>query len=119
MQFAKCEYPKNVVYNPSPRKRAAAKRAINRLKEKGGMFPGAQETVDQRMQRIHQENLERWRRFRAYWAKEWRLARKIYYGMSKEDREKVRQEWTTRGKHIPRDPAYFLEFMRGMGFKTN
>lgn len=106
-------FPKLRAAGASAQRLAAAAKAIQRERDRAGLFVeelGPKETPEERIARVDIEMAAHWQRMRDWVARRWRSVRKEFYSLPRELRLRIREEWRACG--WPGDPAYFAEFLR-------
>jgi len=106
----------------TPQRLAAAKRALQRERERAGMFVeelGPRETPEERIARQDAAWVAHWQRMRDRYARAWRDARRLLVSPPAEQRRQLRAEWRTCG--WPGTPEYFMTWLKrkieGRGFR--
>lgn len=92
---------------------AAAARAIQRERERAGLFVdelGPRETPEERVARLDQEAAAYWQRLRDGHARAWREARRQLYDLPEEQKRAILDVWQ-RGVY-PATPEYLLDLIR-------
>ena len=112
MRFERCHYVKSIEFCPTPAKRRAAARAIERQKQKDGMFPSKEslETVDDRLMKAHQIRSDFNQKMRRHRAETLMKVRKVTAELKRDGRRGLIDEFFGGG--WPKDPTYFLDFVR-------
>lgn len=111
MKFDRCAYPKDIAFEPSTRRVSAAKRAIERLKQKNGLFQTKEslETTNERLLRLHQENIAYCKRMRRFRAEQINDIRSLVRKLKRDGKQGLIDQFFQGG--WPKDPTYFLDFM--------
>ncbi len=116
VRFKKCMFRYEAPTEFSPRRRAAAARAIDKQKAKAGMFVDQYkfETVDERLE--HREDTwSDWvKNFRHETAISWVSGRQALFKLLPPVRRELIDEWNRR-TWIPGSSEYFLDFLRSRG----
>ena len=109
MRFTR--YPRAESYQITPRKLAAARRAVQREKDRYPLFPEllTHQTAEQRIASIATSREEWWQNVRDHQAKQWRLARKSLHDLSPGPRAAITRYWQVCG--FPGDPVYLLSII--------
>ena len=98
----------------TPRRLAAAKRALKRQRDRLPLFADQvsqeQETPEERIERFDLELLAHDQRFRALAAKHWRWGRRLLRRQTTEVQQEILAKWNR--SPIPPDAAYFADFVR-------
>ena len=98
----------------TPRRLAAAERALAREREKLALFARQllteQETADQRIERIDQAVIAYDQGHRDLAARHWRRGRRMLRSLPPETQETLIDEWNESS--VPPDAAYFADFVR-------
>lgn len=124
MKHSPCSWTWHNLAGWSPQRIAAARRAVQReaekvaaLREQVGLFPEMQAeiqprftTVEERQQWADQDQIWKTQHFRSCHNKTWRKARRAFYALPALRRRGIRLLWNSSA--IPKDPAYFAEFVR-------
>jgi len=112
MRFTR--YPKAEPYEITPRKLAAARRAVQRQKDRFPLFPEliTHQTAEERLDAIAYGRAEWWQSMRDHQAKQWRRARKSLRDLPRGPRAAITRYWQICG--YPGDPVYLLVQMRKM-----
>jgi hypothetical protein len=101
-------YPKREAYEVTPRKSAAARRAILKQKDRYPLFPELlkHQTAEQRLAAIAVERESWWQDMRNHPAQQWRRARRSLRELSPGPRAAISRYWQMCG--LPGDPVYLL-----------
>jgi hypothetical protein len=101
-------YPKGEPYQVTPRKFAAARRAVQREKDRYPLFPELlkHQTPEERLASIADERGRWWQETRDRHAKLWRKARRAWRELPAGRRAAIRRYWKICGR--PGDPVYLL-----------
>ena len=106
-------YPRGPKREATPRRMAAARRTINREREKLGMLADLFEfeTPEERIAR-QTEGVEKWEQgMRRHRAESWHQARRELWELPEELRRQILHEWNfTSG--LPGAPEYLLDLIR-------
>jgi hypothetical protein len=105
-------YPGKEPLPVTPRKRAAAQRAVQKEKDRYPLFPELvrHHTADERLEAIGVHRDKWWRGMRDHQARQWRRARALLRSLPETVRVEVRTLW--QKPIYPGDPVYFLELIR-------
>src|SRR5690606_42040294 len=90
----------------TPQRLAAAKRALQRERERAGMFVeelGPRETPEEHIARQDAAWVAHWQRMRDRYARAWRDARRLLFSLPAEQQRQLRAEWRTCGSPGPPD----------------
>jgi hypothetical protein len=106
MRFTR--YPKGEPYQITPRKLAAARRAVQREKDRYPLFPEVlkHQTAEDRLASIADERERWWYEMRDRHAKLWRKARQNLNRLPPGPRAAIKRYWEICG--YPGDPIYLL-----------
>src|SRR5215469_14058071 len=109
MRFTR--YPKAEPYEITPRKLAAARRAVQRQKDRFPLFPEliTHQTAEERLDAIAYGRAEWWQNMRDHQAKQWRRARKSLRDLPRGPRAAITRYWQICG-HLG-DPVYLLSII--------
>jgi hypothetical protein len=109
MRFKK--YPRWEPYEVTPRKLAAARRAVQKQKDRHPLFPELlkHQTAKERLAAIAIERDQWWRRMRDHRAKQWRRARQALRELPPGPRAALKRYWQICG--FPGDPDYLLSMI--------
>ena len=109
MRFTR--YPRAESYQITPRKLAAARRAVQREKDRYPLFPEllTHQTAEQRIASIATSREEWWQNVRDHQAKQWRLARKSLHDLPPGPRAAITRYWQVC--RFPGDPVYLLSII--------
>lgn len=116
MKFGRCSYPKHYTLEITPRKVAAARRAVQSARDKVALFPelvAEVESPEERIDALKAGAIENARYWRALQAKNWREARRRLEAMPETVRRGVLKywdRWVANGNAS--DPVYLLSFCR-------
>lgn len=116
MKFGRCAYPKNHALEVTPRKLAAARRAVQSARDKVALFPelvSEVETPEERIDALKAGAVANARYWRALQAKNWREARRRLESMPESMRRGVLKywdHWVAKGNAS--DPVYLLGMCR-------
>jgi hypothetical protein len=106
MRFTR--YPRGEVYQITPRKLAAARRAVQREKDRYPLFPELRkhQTAEDRLASIAVEREAWWQEMRDRQAKRWRKTRHALRDLPTGPRAAIKRYWEICG--CPGDPVYLL-----------
>jgi hypothetical protein len=109
MRFKK--YPRWEPYEVTPHKLAAARRAVQKQKDRHPLFPALlkHQTAKERLAAIAIERDQGWRRMRDHRAKQWRRARQVLRELPPGPRAAIKRYWQICG--FPGDPDYLLSMI--------
>lgn len=109
MRFTR--YPKGEANQITPRKIAAARRAVQREKDRYPLFPELlkHQTADDRLASIAVERETWWQEMRDRHAQQWRKARQALRDLPTGPRAAIKRYWKICG--CPGDPVYLLSII--------
>jgi hypothetical protein len=109
MRFTR--YPRLEPYEVTPRRLAAAGRAVQREKDRYPLFPEllTHQTAKERLEAIATSRAEWWQDMRDHQAKQWRRARKSLRSLPAGHRAAIARYWQICG--YPGDPVYLLSII--------
>lgn len=109
MRFTR--YPKSEPYEITPRKLAAARRAVQREKDRYPLFPEllTHQTAEERLEATATSQAEWRQHVRDHQAKQWRRARKSLRELPPGPRTAITRYWRVCGH--PGDPVYLLSII--------
>lgn len=101
----------------TPRRVAAAKKAVQAQRDKLGMFADQfpVETVEERLDRIDQARIDWSKSFRSQRAASWFKARRLLLSQPDEVRQALIEEWNAAP--YPGSPEYLLDFLWQKGIR--
>src|ERR1700758_3392921 len=107
MRFTR--YPRWEPYEVTPRKLAAARRAVQKQRDRYPLFPELlkQQTAEERLASIADEREKWWQEMRDRHAELWRRARKALRELPAGPCAAIKHYWEISGG--PGDPVYLLE----------
>jgi hypothetical protein len=110
MRFTR--YPKGEAYQITPRKLAAARRAVQREKDRYPLFPELvrHQSAEDRLASIAAQRKTWWQDMRGRQAKPWRKARQALRDLPPGPRAAIKRYWEICG--CPGDPVYLLTIIR-------
>jgi hypothetical protein len=106
-------YPKGEAYQITPRKLAAARRAVQREKDRYPLFPELlkHQTAEDRLASIANEQEAWWQQMLDRHANMWRKARQSLNRLPPGPRAAIKRYWKICG--CPGDPVYLLTLVHG------
>jgi hypothetical protein len=109
MRFTR--YPKGDSYQVTPRKLAAARRAVQRQNDRYPLFPElvTHNTAEERLDSIAAHRMQWWQTMRDRQAKQWRRARKTLRDLPRGPKTAITGYWKICG--YPCDPLYLLSII--------
>jgi hypothetical protein len=109
MRFTR--YPRGETYQLTPRRLAAARRAVQREKDRYPLFPEllTHQTAEERLDAIATSRADWWQDMRDHQAKQWRRARKSLRRLPARPRAAITRYWQICG--CPDDPVYLLSII--------
>jgi len=109
MRFTR--YPKSESYQITPRKLAAARRAVQRQKDRYPLFPElvTHNTPEERLDSIATHRTRWWQTMRDRQARQWRRARKASRDLPRGPKAAITRYWQVCG--YPGDPVYLLSII--------
>jgi septation ring formation regulator EzrA len=104
-------YPRWEPYEVTPRKLAAARRAVEKDKDRYPLFPELlkHQTAEERIAAIASDREQWWQQMRDHRAKQWRRARQALRDLKSGPRAAIKRYWRTSG--FPGDPDYLLSMI--------
>jgi hypothetical protein len=111
-------YPGKEPHQVTPRKRAAAERAVRKEQDRYALFPELvrHRSADERLEAMALQRDKWWRAMRDHQARQWRRARGLLRSLPEAVQAEVKTLW--QEPIYPGDPVYLLVLIRKYQMKS-